>query len=283
MIPTRPSENDPSGRLQPCTCVALEWCPSAQRDSSLGSVYNSLLALLLFSQNAIAHAGSTGRICIASIEPPNDQPKSLGNPSGGNPDISYSLRIDDRPTVRISHEKGRWIEGLPIDTKLPVVIYEDGERAASFFVELDKDERSKCIFLNTLYLTWRAWNWNRTGPWCDCPKTEASAEDSADRKPVYGIPLDVYKMLRHFETLGIESSEVNPDDLGFESDSLESCITQVGYGEYSGKDELSIAYYSCIRRHPPTKAITRIGTESLIVPVRVSCFDRSETVTWFAA
>lgn len=128
-----------------------------------------LVAILTFlSQAAVAESEATGRICLASIKPPNDQPKSLYNPSGGNPDVTYSVKVGDREPMQFSQESGQWLEGLALDSEVPVVIYEDGEQSASFFVDFGRGEVNKCLFLRTLYLTWQVWDWSRTGPWCDC-------------------------------------------------------------------------------------------------------------------
>lgn len=80
------------------------------------------------------------------------------------------MKIADRSPLKISRESGEWLEGLELNSKLPVVIFEDGQRAASFYIEFSDDEASKCLFLKTLYLTWQVWDWKRTGPWCDCSK-----------------------------------------------------------------------------------------------------------------
>lgn len=128
----------------------------------------TLVVAALIWQTALSEPGPSGRVCIASVAVPNDQSKSLANPSGGNPDVVYSVRVADRSPIEISRASGLWLEGLPLNSRLPVVIYEDGERSASFFVEFTTDSTSKCLFLNSLYLTWQFRDWRRTDPWCDC-------------------------------------------------------------------------------------------------------------------
>lgn len=113
-----------------------------------------------------------GRICIASIEAPSDAPKSLSNPEGGNPDVTYSVKIADHSPIVVSRESGTWLDGLKVDAKLPVIIFEDGKRKASFYVKFNNDDSAKCLFMNTLYRTWQIWNWDRVGAWCDCNSTE---------------------------------------------------------------------------------------------------------------
>ena len=132
--------------------------------------YALLILLAMLWQSATSEPEHTGRLCIASVTAPNDQTKSLANPSGGNPDVAYAVKVADRDRIEISHESGIWLKGLAIDTRLPVIIYEDGERAESFYVQFSEGMASKCLFLNSLYLTWQVWDWKRTGPWCDCSK-----------------------------------------------------------------------------------------------------------------
>ena len=92
----------------------------------------TLVVAALIWQIALSEAGPSGRVCIASVAAPNDQSKSLANPSGGNPDVVYSVKVADRSPIEISRESGLWLEGLPLNSRLPVIIYEDGERTASF-------------------------------------------------------------------------------------------------------------------------------------------------------
>ena len=68
-------------------------------------------------------------------------------------------------------------------------------------------------------------------------------------EPVYGIPKAVYDQIKHFDTLGIDPSDIDANDLGFESGSLQQCIETVP-SRYFEKDKLAIAYFSCVKRHP---------------------------------
>ena len=83
--------------------------------------------------------------------------------------------------------------------------------------------------------------------------SKAFAEEE-HREPVYGIPKAVYDLLKHFETLGIAESDLDTNSLGFESVDLEQCIKQVPY-IYAEKDELAIAYATCIKRHPVQSSV----------------------------
>ena len=115
---------------------------------------------------------SEGRICVASVEAPNDAPKSLSNPEGGNPDVTYSVKIADHSPIAVSRESGNWLDGLKVDVKLPIIIYENGRRTASFYVQFNNDDSAKCLFMNTLYRTWQVWSWDSVGAWCDCNSAE---------------------------------------------------------------------------------------------------------------
>jgi hypothetical protein len=125
-------------------------------------------------QIAASESELAGRLCIASVKAPNDQPKTLYNPSGGNPEVTYSVKVADRAPTQIARESGEWLEGLALGSKLPVIIYEDGKRTTSFYIEFGEDKVSQCLFLNSLYLTWQVWDWKQTGPWCDCSKAAES-------------------------------------------------------------------------------------------------------------
>jgi hypothetical protein len=78
------------------------------------------------------------------------------------------VKVGDLEPMQFPQESGQWLEGLALDSRIPVVIYEDGVQAASFYVDFGQGEASKCLFLKALYLTWQVWDWSRTGPWCDC-------------------------------------------------------------------------------------------------------------------
>ena len=112
-----------------------------------------------------------GRLCLASVPEPNDDPKSLSNPIGGNPSVTYSVRVADRELVSLRGDHGTWVLALDQSKRHPIVIYADGEQVASFFLNFEDTENSVCLFQNTLYQTWQLWPWKRTGPWCNCEKS----------------------------------------------------------------------------------------------------------------
>ena len=113
-----------------------------------------------------------GRLCLASIATPNDSPKSLSNPSGENPDTKYSVSVAGRSAVDLLNDSGVWVERLSTSVRHAIVIIENGERSASFFLKFDESESSQCLFLAPLYQTWQLWPSSRTGKWCDCPDSE---------------------------------------------------------------------------------------------------------------
>jgi len=111
---------------------------------------------------------SQGRLCIASAPPPTSGSKSLSNPTGGNPDVAYSIKIGSAEPVIISRLRGTWIEDLDTKQRYPIIVFENGVRTASFFLNYSNGENSRCLFLNSLYLTWQLWPMTQTGSWCDC-------------------------------------------------------------------------------------------------------------------
>lgn len=110
----------------------------------------------------------SGRLCIVPVPKPNSEPKSLANPSGGNPDYEYSVKVGDRERIVISRTVGTLVDGLDPTAKHPIIIYEDGSRAASFYLDFTGGELSQCMFFRSLYLTWDVWPMSRTRGWCDC-------------------------------------------------------------------------------------------------------------------
>ena len=141
--------------------------------TALFIVSSVLWQFAVADSESTAESDQKGRICIASVEPPNDEEKSLSNPAGGNPDVVYSVRIAEHSPIAVSRESGTWLEGLNLGASLPVIIYENGNRTASFYVHLSDDEPTKCLFMNTLYRTWQVWGWDRVGVWCDCDSAES--------------------------------------------------------------------------------------------------------------
>ena len=120
----------------------------------------------------------TGRLCLASVPEPTDEMKSLSNPTGGNPKVTYSVQVDQRVPVGLSHEDVHWIENLRFGERHSVLIRADGERLESFFFRFDTvhfRNRAKpdlCLFLNPLYLTWQLRPVEQTGDWCRCWRSE---------------------------------------------------------------------------------------------------------------
>ena len=130
-----------------------------------------LAVLFCFARTALAEPqvlSSVGRLCVASVPTPTAEPKALANPAGGNPDVEYSVKIGGNSDLVMSRDRGVWIENLNLDRKYPIVIFEDGERTASFFLKLTEDNPSQCLFLSPFYLTWQLWPMKQAGNWCDC-------------------------------------------------------------------------------------------------------------------
>ena len=131
----------------------------------------TLIFLFILAAPSESIAGGptiNGRLCLAAVPAANDLPKSLSNPSGGNPDIEYSVKVGGHDIFVLSRETGRWIRNLDTQTEHSIAIFEDGWKAASFYLSFEDNEKSMCLFLSPLYLTWQLWPMKRTGDWCAC-------------------------------------------------------------------------------------------------------------------
>ena len=121
-----------------------------------------------------------GRLCLAAVPEPTDGMKSLSNPTGGNPLVTYSVKVDRREPVQLSYEDVHWVENLGFPERHSILIRADGERLESFFFRFDTvrfRNRAKpdlCLYLNPLYLTWQLRPVEQTGDWCRCWGSEKS-------------------------------------------------------------------------------------------------------------
>ncbi len=109
-----------------------------------------------------------GRLCLASVVTPNDSPQSLSNPSGEHSAVSYSVSVSGRAAIKLSQKSGFWVNKLSSTDRHAIIVFVDGKRSASFFLEFGDPELSQCLFLAPLYQTWQLWPSSRTGSWCDC-------------------------------------------------------------------------------------------------------------------
>ena len=63
------------------------------------------------------------------------------------------------------------------------------------------------------------------------------------------VPFGDQKYLKHFSSLGIDPNSVEPENLGFFSDSLADCWTKAKQ-QFWSDDDRSIGLAACMRRHP---------------------------------
>jgi hypothetical protein len=111
---------------------------------------------------------------LAPVPKPTDGEKSLSNPTGENPRLSYSVQIDQHDPVAVSSSAVHWIDKLDLRKRHSVVILANGKPLESFhftFSQHDfrnQDKQDLCLFLNSFYLTWQLWPVERTGKWCPC-------------------------------------------------------------------------------------------------------------------
>ena len=57
-----------------------------------------------------------------------------------------------------------------------------------------------------------------------------------------------YLVLMHFENIGVDVANVNPETLGFSSESFDACSTKVRK-VFENKDDLALAMMKCFLRH----------------------------------
>lgn len=86
------------------------------------------------SQSESVLTTEPGQVCLAAAPVPNDGSKSLANPTGGNPDVEYSVKIGDKDFIVLSRESSMLVTGLDRSKRHPVVILEDGEPLTSFLL-----------------------------------------------------------------------------------------------------------------------------------------------------
>jgi len=63
------------------------------------------------------------------------------------------------------------------------------------------------------------------------------------------VPLDDFQYLKRFSFLGIDRNSIEPDNLGFFSDSLADCWTKAKQ-QFPNDDDRAIGLAACMRRHP---------------------------------
>ena len=123
---------------------------------------------------------NSGRLCLAAVPEPTNDMKSLSNPAGGNPRVTYSVQVDRQEPVELSLDDVLWIETLGLSDRHSIVIRADGKRLESFFFRFNnvpfknQAKPDLCLYLNALYLTWHLVPVEQTGDWCNCWGSENS-------------------------------------------------------------------------------------------------------------
>ena len=127
-----------------------------------------LLAFILFS-GAVASDESTditnqsGHLCLAAAPTPTPGEPSLANPTGGLPDVAYSVRVDGQQAVLLSRSSGIWVSDLPLNDRHLVAILADGKQIESFYFHFRPEAPELCLFMKSLYRTWILWPLEKTG------------------------------------------------------------------------------------------------------------------------
>jgi hypothetical protein len=141
----------------------------------IGTVLVAILTTVMVGFEP-CEASDAGRLCLAPVPDPTPGSKSLANPTGGNPKVTYSLRIDDRDWVDLSSKDVIWVDGLDLGKRHFVVIRGDGKQMESFYFIFEPSEPDLCLFLKPLYLEWILWPIAKTGDWCPCYASEKGEE-----------------------------------------------------------------------------------------------------------
>jgi hypothetical protein len=129
------------------------------------------IGVLLISSVSFAN-DQVGHLCLAAAPTPSEGPTSLGNPTGGLPGASYSIRINGGDALALSRSTGTWSGPLSLSDRHTVAISQDGKQIESFHFNFDPSKTSElCLFMKSLYRTWILWPLQKTGSWCSCGPT----------------------------------------------------------------------------------------------------------------
>ncbi len=137
----------------------------------LFALVNSAVA----SESSENTTGDNGRLCLAAAPTPTPSPRSLGNPTGDLPEVSYSIRIDSGTPVELSRSAGTWVMALPLNQRHSVEIFADKTPIESFYFRFEPSEATElCLFMKSLYQTWILSPLKKTGSWCSCGQVPAT-------------------------------------------------------------------------------------------------------------
>lgn len=129
-----------------------------------------LIAIIIAGLGSQSSADvSVGRLCLAAAPTPTSGQPSLSNPTGGLPDATYAIQIDDAAPIELSRSTGIWSLPLAVGDRHLVSITQDSTRIESFYFRFEPGEATElCLFMKGFYQTWILWPLERTGDWCSC-------------------------------------------------------------------------------------------------------------------
>jgi len=108
--------------------------------------------LVVASEHSLAAPGAEGKmgsICLVPVAAPNNENKSLANPTGGNPEADYAVQLDARPAVRVKvfsqprvlstkqwirdYPEGTLLSSVAVGTRHKIVVHHKGTVATGTF------------------------------------------------------------------------------------------------------------------------------------------------------
>ena len=141
------------------------------RKQKTGQLFQAAFFTFCLIASCYAQSSSNGSICIAAVDVPDGDEKSLANPSGGNKIQNYEVQVDDKPRIKVSNTESVKIGGLAISKKHSIKIYGDGKAVESFkFSFSDYSSGNLCLWFKSLYETWSLWEAKDAKMMCKCNK-----------------------------------------------------------------------------------------------------------------
>jgi len=95
-------------------------------------------------------------ICLAPIKDSNNKERSLANPEGGRTEpYKYSIIIGNIEFQQNSLKTQ--CEKYSSKAKIPVIVFNNGIKVESFFINTKERKNGSCIWFKSLYETWSVW------------------------------------------------------------------------------------------------------------------------------
>jgi hypothetical protein len=129
-----------------------------------------VLVLALLGSALAQTEKAKGSVCLAPVAEGNDREMGLGNPNGGGRSFNFSVQIDGRERITVSHKHSISVPDLDLNTRHRVRIFRDGKPFTSFsfkFSDYKRRPTKLCLFIKGLYETWQLWD-AKDCPWCKC-------------------------------------------------------------------------------------------------------------------